>query len=250
MCVVSSRSAASQRKFQSRLSKEKYMSFRTTLATALSLALAITVIGCGGSNNTPAFTQDQASAATDDIFEALATASASAGFAREGDVKAEVAALRGATPSAEIQPYSSTILPEVRPLTTTTVTIAPYTFACPAGGNIVVSGSAVGTFSGSSESQSINVVESINKCADDGFVINGAPNVTISGNFNENTVNNTTTANEVVTIAGGFTSGNSSCSINVTVTATASVTANGSETATATVAGSVCGTSINSSGSI
>jgi hypothetical protein len=207
------------------------MNAKAMVVAGSLLVVSLSNIGCGGSAPSTAFTQSQALTATSDIFAALAASSVSSGYARTGVLNAEVAGIRNAhlsdspiaTPLAKAVPEASS------------TTIPPFTYACPSGGNIVVTGSYTGT----ATSSSVNIVENINSCKDGGITMNGDPNVDILGIFTESGSLYT----DVVTMTGGFTAGGNTCSMNVTISATVNSTT-GAETGSIT--GSVCGISMNS----
>jgi hypothetical protein len=207
------------------------MNAKAMVAAVSLLLVSLSNVGCGGSAPSTAFTQSQAVTATGDIFEAMASATASAGLMRTGVMNAEVAGIRNAQPSDS--PIAAPLVRAVPEASSTT--IPPFTYACPSGGNIVVTGSYTGT----ATSSSVNIVENINSCKDGGITMNGDPNVDILGTFTESGSLYTDT----VTMTGGFTAGGNTCSMNVTISATVNSTT-GAETGSIT--GSVCGISMNS----
>jgi hypothetical protein len=213
------------------------MNVRGLVVAGSLLLLSLANIGCGGgsgSANSTAITQSQALTATSDIFAALAGSSISGGYARTAVLNEEAAGIRNAH-LADI-PIAAPLVGIAPEAAYAATTIPSYTFNCPSGGDIVVTGSYTGT----ATSSSVNIVENINSCQDGGITINGDPNVDVLGTFTES--GNVYT--DVVTMTGGFTAGGNTCAINVTVSASVNSTT-GAETGS--ISGSVCGISMNGS---
>ncbi len=208
--------------------------------TGSLLALSLFSIGCGSSNSSSsAITQGQALSATTDIFTAMSdaiTAPASGLIRTPAVQEAEADHIRNANLSeTPIVPSvaGANLLATSRAESPKT-TLPSYTYKCPSGGTIVVSGSYTGT----ATSASVDIVETINSCADNGFTMNGNPNVTVIDTLN--TSGNIVT--DVMTMTGGFTVGSNSCSINVTISATVN---DQTYAVSGTSSGSVCGVSVN-----
>jgi hypothetical protein len=217
------------------------MKTRGMVAIGLSIVfLSLPHLGCGGSGSSSSapLSTTQAEEATSDVFDAMEEAEASAGLFRAGTGKTEFEAIRSAHPSESSAAPSiggAEIVPAVHPLTTTS--LGTYTWTCPSGGNIVVTGS----YSGTATSASVSVTEAINSCGDSGFVIKGNPNVTLTDSYTESG----TTFTDNATMSGGFTvsgSGGGSCSINVTESFTENTTTG---IYSLVMSGSICGESLN-----
>ncbi len=206
--------------------------------------LALAVIGCGGSS-APTMTQTQAAAAFGDVYEAMAGASGSLDLARSAPVSPiredeaaaiQKAILQGTRVSGSAAPLSRVL--KVSPDTTTT--IPAYTYTCPSGGNIVVTGSYSETTSGTTNSILANIVETINNCKDSGVTMNGDPNIETS--IAESS--NATSISSTITMTGGITVGSSSCSTDLQMTTSFNET---TDSGTATYSGSFCGVALNGS---
>jgi hypothetical protein len=211
------------------------MKTRGTLAAGLSLALlTLPMIGCGSNNNSSGtLTTVQSEEATNDIFEAMADAEAGVGLLRAGTGNTEVQGIHNAHPSDSPLPPSLAAPKAVNPFSSTS--LGTYTWNCPSGGDIVVTGS----YSGTDTSASVTVTEAINSCQDSGFTINGNPNVTISDSY----VETTSTFTDNASITGGFTvKGGGSCSMNVTETFTENIN---SGVYSGSITGSICGENLN-----
>jgi hypothetical protein len=205
------------------------------VSVGLSLLVSLPIIGCGGGSGTTTatLTQTQALTATSDIFDALAVATGSAGYMRPGVGKAEAMGIRNTLLGNS--PIASIAAPRIAPVNPlTTVTLSPYTYDCPSGGTIVVSGS----ISGTPTSSSFSVVEAIKSCMDGGLTINGDPNVTVTGSATQSG----NLFSDTVTMSGGFSAGGNTCLIDVTVTATVN---DMTYAETGSVSGSVCGIDVS-----
>jgi len=215
---------------------------RNYLLSGILLTLVLFATGCGGNSDKTVMTAAQAQAAYSDVFSAFSNAAGAAGFARSAPISrlrsaeataVEKAILNGARrslPEESVSP-DHRVLPDI--------TLPSYTYKCPSGGTIVVNGSYTET----TNSTSLNIVETINSCSDDGVTFSGDPNVALS----EAESDNGTTTSLTVTVTGGFTVGSSSCTINVNVSASIS---DKTGSGTITDSGSVCGQSISSSETI
>ncbi|HEV2646794.1 MAG TPA: hypothetical protein VGU46_10555 [Acidobacteriaceae bacterium] len=211
---------------------------------ALTLLAAMFGSGCGSTVPTQ-ITQQQALDITSDLFQAMASAPLIPGGVSQFVHAPGVAArIRTATPDGAVSAASIAGAEFARPATApTTIVIPPYTFNCPTGGTIVVSGSFTGTDNETATPPTINVseniLETINHCGDNGLTINGNPNVAITGNVS--LAGNVFT--DLTTISGGVTAGNTNCPINVTISVTVDDKAG---TESGTISGSVCGVALNS----
>jgi hypothetical protein len=199
---------------------------------------AMPFIGCGGSSSSSSsvLTTSQALAATSDLF--LAMTSTPLGHSTVAPMemrRAEAEAIRNAHLNGNQSAPLIGITPQAGERAQGTTTVIPtYTYACPLGGTIVVNGSYTGT----TTSSSISIVETITNCQDTGFTLNGSPDVAITDSYN----NSGTVTTDSSTIVGGFTVGSAVCSINVSVNTTMNdTTYAGSET----INGSVCGISLS-----
>ncbi len=215
---------------------------RNHLLLGILLTLTLSAIGCGGSSDKIVMTPAQAQAAYGDVFGAFSDAAGAAGFARSAPISrlrsAEAIVVEKAILNGTRGPLSEeSVSPDHRVLPD--VTLPSYTYKCPSGGTIVVTGSYTDT----SNSTSLNIVETINSCSDSGITFSGDPNVALS----ETASDNGTTTSLTVTMTGGLSVGSSSCSINVNVSASIS---DKTGSGTITDSGSVCGQSISSSETI
>jgi len=210
------------------------------LFSAILLVLIPSAIGCGGSKSpmTPA----QAQTAYSDVLVAFSDGVGAAALAHSAPIArlraAETAvvgkAILNGTP---VSLFEDSISPDHQALPDTA--LPAYTYKCPAGGTIVTTGSYTDT----TNSASLNIVETINKCSDSGVTFSGDPNVTL----NETASDNGTTTSVTLTLTGGVSDGSSSCSINLNAAASVSdKTGSGNVTAS----GSFCGQSINASEAI
>jgi len=212
------------------------------VSIALILGIALTLIGCGGgSGSTPNpnpnnLTQAQAQQLGNEAYVDLGTALSDALGGSPFATARALTALRknNQAVSASAQTVCSGI----------SCTVS-YTYDCPDGGSIVVSGSF--TANGST-SASGTITETPTNCSDGTLVINGDPDVMIGAQGN----NNGTTTMVNITLDGGlsfspvqtgqFPTG--SCTSNLS----ASVSVNDNTGAvTCSVSGSICGQAINQS---
>jgi hypothetical protein len=187
-------------------------------------------------------TPTQAQQAFDDLDSAFADWAGGIGEAHSAPVSRLRSAERAAVEKAilkgvPVSTFADSISFDRRVLPDTT--LPAYTFKCPAGGNIVVTGSYTET----STSASLNIVETINGCSENGVTFSGDPNVALSDSASDNG----TTTSVTLIMTGGFTVGSSSCSINVNASGSAS---DKTGSGTITVSGSVCGQSISASQTI
>ena len=214
------------------------------VAGFVAAAFTLSAVGCGG-GSAPTMTQTQAAAAFGDVYTAMAGAAGQLDLARSAPVlpirkdeavaiqKAIVNGTRAAGPNARISP-----LLRVSPDTTTT--IPTYTYTCPSGGTIAVTGSYTETTSGTTSSTSANIVETINNCKDSGVTMNGDPNIA----FSATETSTATTDAATITMTGGLTVGSSSCSTDLEITSLFNET---TESGTVTYNGSFCGIALNGS---
>ncbi|MGD0829630.1 MAG: hypothetical protein ABR907_01720 [Terracidiphilus sp.] len=222
---------------------------RKNLIALFLVLLTLSVVGCGGSSGSSgsggaAMTQAQAASAFSEVFVAMEDASSALPLDRPNPIssfrKEEATAIRNALLNGARMPNStSSVASALMVLPDSSTTIPTFTYQCPSGGTIVVTG----FYSDTSTSESANIVETINSCHDDGIVMNGDPNITLSLNGSDNG----TTTTVSLTMTGGLTVGSSSCSTDLTVTASVNdKTGTGNET----YSGSFCNVSINGSTAI
>jgi hypothetical protein len=217
------------------------MNAKGMVVAALLVALSLFSNGCGSNNSSNnSFSQTQALAATSDLFDAMssATLASGSGLLRTPTVQeAEVSHIRNAslTQTPMVPSIAAARLFAASRAESPNTAIPAYTFHCPSGGTIVVTGSYTGT----ATSASVDIVETINSCSDTGFTINGNPNVTI----NDTLTTSGNVVTDVMTMGGGFTDGSQSCSINVNVSATVN---DQTDAVSGTMSGSICGISVNS----
>jgi hypothetical protein len=209
--------------------------------------LTLSAIGCGGggsSSNASPMTSAQAATAYGDIFNAMVDAAGALPLAHHATVspiRKDVAAgiqeaiLKG----TRIPVPADSVSPELSVSPDTVTNVPTYTYTCPSGGTIVVSGS----YSETSSSESANLVETINSCKDGGVTFNSDPNITFSLSGSDNG----TTTSVSVSVTGGLTVGSSSCTTDLNITASANdKTGSGTES----FSGSFCGQTISGSGAI
>jgi hypothetical protein len=206
------------------------------------MLLTLSAIGCGGSSSGgSAMTQAQATTAFTDVFTATEDAAGALTLARSSPVshlrKEEIqkAILNG----TRIPMSADSISPDLRVSPDTASSLPTYTYHCPSGGTIVVTGS----YSETSTSESANIVETINSCQDGGITMNGDPNIALSLTGSDNG----TTTSVTLTMTGGLTVGSSSCSTDLTITASVN---NKTDSGTETYNGSFCNVAINGSSAI
>ena len=222
------------------------MNVKGMFAGGLVLFVSLPIIGCGGGNGSvmsapSAMTQSQALDITSDLFAALASAPlAAGGTAQTRYLQSETAHIRGASlgEAGEASSVASLNIPRESLSASPRTAIPSYTYACPIGGNVVVTGSYTGTYSATAENVTENLVGTINSCSDDGITINGNPNVAMSATVT--LAGNSFT--DFTTITGGFTSGSNSCSINATISADVN---EATGAVSGTLSGTVCGISID-----
>ena len=228
---------------------------RNHLIAGFLMLSTLSILGCSGgggsssgsgtSSNTP-LTQAQAEVAFTDIANAMADAAGAVAVGRTNPLlqvrKEEVAGIQKAILDGTPMPASRNAIspaPEVLPDTTTN--LSTYTYTCPSGGTIVVTGSYSETStSASASSESATIVETPKSCKDSGITMNGDPNITLSMSASDNGTTTTVT----LSMTGGISVGSSSCSTDLTVSATISdKTGTGSET----YSGSFCNVAISGS---
>ncbi len=226
---------------------------RRNLIAGLMMLSTLSILGCGGgsgssggsggggSTNTTPLTQAQAEVAFTDIANAMADAAGGALAVGPTNPlsqvrKEEVAGIQKAILNGVPMPASKNAIspaPEVLPDTTTI--LPTYTYNCPSGGTIVVTGS----FTETSNSDSMTIVETPKSCKDSGVTFSGDPDIAIS----DTATDNGTTTTATLTITGGISVSSSSCSIDVAANVTESdSTGHGSET----IEGTFCGQSLGS----
>jgi hypothetical protein len=219
---------------------------RKILIAGFSVLLPLSTIGCGGSSSgSNSISSQQAAVVMTDIYSAMAEASASEGaiaaIRKVELVSLNKAILKGA-PATGIAESITPAKAELKARSASTVsgTISSYTFTCPQGGNITVSGSYSETAAAPSYQVSMDMVEAINSCQDSGITMVGDPNVTLTDSGSDNG----TTTTDTVTMTGGVKAGSSTCTIDVNISISASdSTGHGSFTSS----GSICGISVNES---
>ena len=221
------------------------MPLLSKVSIALLLGISLTLIGCGGSgsalnpnpnpnNLTPAQAQQLGNEASVDVGSALADALGGSPLAN--DRTKILGALRrdNQAVSASAQTTCSG----------TSCTVS-YTYQCPDGGSIAVSGSVT-----ASDLTSANgtITETPTNCSDGTLVINGDPDVMIDIQANNN--GTTTTVN--ITIDGGisfspvqagqFPTG--TCTSNLNISASAQ---DNTGALACSVGGSICGQAVSAS---
>ncbi len=202
-------------------------------AGAVAVAVVVLLGGCGGGSSSSALTQQQALSITADLFEAMADAPLVAGGTAQVSRLNEAAHIRNASPGGALAIGPANSVTQAHS-TLPPVTIPTFTFSCPGGGTIMVSGSFTGSYSATATDAVETIVETINACTDHGLTFSSDP-----------TINITTTVNlsgdifaDQTTITGGFTAGKNSCSINESISATVNET---TQAVSGTISGSVCG---------
>ncbi len=218
---------------------------RKNLLPGFVMLLTLSGIGCGGSSSgSSAITQAQAANAFNDVLAAMEDAAVALPLARSAPVshlqKEEASGIQKAILKGTRIPVSAdSISPNLRVSPDTTSNIPSYTYQCPSGGTIVVTGSYTET----STSESANIVETINSCRDSGITMNGDPNIALSLTGSDNG----TTTSVTLTVTGGLTVGSSSCSTDLNVTASVN---NKTDSGTETYNGSFCNVAISGSSTI
>jgi len=221
------------------------MALLSKVSIALLLGIAPTLVGCGGSSSTlnpnpNNLTSAQAQQLGTEVFADVSTAleGALSGLPLANDRAKIFAALRKqnqAVPASAQTTCNSS---------DTSCTVS-FTFECPDGGSIAVSGSLT---ENSSTSASGTITATPTSCSDGILVFNGDPDVMIGIQGNDN--GTTTTVN--ITIGGGvsfspvqmgqFPTG--SCTSNLNVSASVNDT---TRALTCSVGGSICGQAFNES---
>ncbi|MGD0096183.1 MAG: hypothetical protein ABSB60_06785 [Terracidiphilus sp.] len=218
---------------------------RKILVPGFILLIAAPVVGCGGSSSQhAAMTQAQATAAFTDVFTAMEDAAGALTLGHSTPVsqlrKEEAAGIQKAIRNGIQIPVSAvSIAPDARVSPETATSITAYTYQCPSGGTIVVTGS----YSETSSSESANIVETINNCRDGGITMNGDPNIAFSLAGSDD--GTTTTVSFAVT--GGLTVGSSSCTTDLNSTASIN---DKTGSGTVTYSGSFCNVAISGSTTI
>jgi len=215
------------------------MNRKKLLAGFLAL-LTLSVVGCGGSSgsSTP-MTQTQAAAAFADVYTAMAEDAGSLQLARSAPtspirMESAVPIQKAILNSSRTPVSADSVAPVLRVSPDTTTNLPSYTYDCPSGGTIVVTGSYSETTSGTTTSESANIVETINSCRDSGVTMNGDPNIAFSMAGSDNG----TTTSATLTMTGGLTVGSSSCATDLVITVSLNdKTGSGTETYN----GSFCG---------
>jgi hypothetical protein len=193
------------------VNEEKVMPLSSRVSIALLTGAALILIGCGGSSNSNPnpnnLTQVQAQQLGTTVYTGISNALVNA--------------------MSATQPGSGAV---------------SYTYQCPAGGSIAVSGSLNANSSGVSGT----ITETPTSCSDGTLVINGAPNMTMG--VQESNNGTVTTVN--LTISGGvsfspvqagqFPTG--SCTSNLTVNASVN---DSTRSVTCSISGSICGQTVN-----
>ena len=225
------------------------MPFLSKVSIALLLGVALTLLGCGGSSNNPNPNSDPN---PNNLTQPQAQQLEGEAFAEVGTALAD--ALSGSpltTSRAKILaalPKNNQVVPTPAGITCnpsgTSCTVS-FTYQCPDGGSIAVSGTAT---ENSPTSASVTITETPASCSDGTLVINGNPDMTIGAQVNDN--GTTTTVD--VTIGGDisfspvktgqFPTG--SCTSNLSISASVS---DSTGAATCSVGGSLCGFSVSGS---
>ena len=220
------------------------MRLLSRVSIALLLGIALTLIGCGGgSGSTPNpnpnnLTQAQAQQLGNEAYVDLGTALADA---VGGSPCASARALAALRKNNQAVAASSGITSNS---SDTSCTVS-FTYQCPDGGSVAVSGSLTAT---GLTSASGTITETPTSCSDGTLVINGDPDVTVGIQGNDN--GTTTMVN--ITIGGGisfspvqtgqFPTG--SCTSNLSVNASVN---DNTGALTCSVGGSICVQAINQS---
>jgi hypothetical protein len=220
------------------------MNRKNSIVGSLCL-LTLSSIGCGGSNKSSvaasAMTQTQAAAAYSDVFAAMADAEGALLLDRSTPVsmlhKQQESMIQKAILNGVLIPTpAEAIAPSVAASPDATTPIPAYTYACPSGGTIVVTGS----YSMTPTSDSASVVETIKNCQQSGVTMNGDPDIALSITGSDNGTATTVT----MIMSGGLTVGASSCTTDLNFTATVTdKTLHGS----ATYTGTFCDVALNGS---
>jgi hypothetical protein len=217
------------------------MNIREISVVVSLLALSVFSIGCGSSSiaGGSAISQGQALSAITDIFTAMSdaiTAPGSGLIRSPATQEVEVNRIRNArlTGTPILPSVAGANLIAAPKVVLPNTTLPSYTYKCPSGGTIVINGS----FTGTATSSTIDIVATINSCGDDGFTMNGDPNITI---YDTSTLSGNVFT-DLTTITGGITVGSNSCSINETLSATFNDVTNAM---TGSISGTVCGVSVN-----
>ena len=207
------------------------MSPLTKTLTLLLIGPVLLFVGCGSSSNpnpnhlTSAQAQQLGGEVFTDVFDAISGASGSGSDAVH---KSGLPALLARNKSHS---YAQT--PDDSSLN--------YTYTCPDGGTIAISGS--------SGNNSITITATPANCDDGTLTFNGDPNITVKGTGNDN--GTTTTVDITVgggisfapVTAGAFPTG--SCKSNMQVNL--SITDSSSTLASCSISGTICGYSMNQS---
>jgi len=219
------------------------MPLLSKVSIVLLVGIALTLIGCGGSSGTlnpnpNNLTPAQAQQLGNEVFTDVSTALADAlsGLPLATDETKILAALRKQNQAVPASAQTT--------CSGTSCTVS-FTFECPDGGSIAVSGSLT---ENSSTSASGTITATPTSCSDGILVFNGDPDVMIGIQGNDN--GTTTTVN--ITIGGGvsfspvqmgqFPTG--SCTSNLNVSASVNDT---TRALTCSVGGSICGQAFNES---
>ena len=197
------------------------------VCTLALIGIVLLSVGCGSSNSNPnKLTQAQAQQlGTETFTQALA---AMEDFAQQQDVAGQVPdplnSSRKSNPLAVLSKVKS---------------MASVTFNCPDGGTIAVDGT--------SSNSSFSVTMTPASCSDGTLVLNGNPDITVSGNANDN--GTTTTVSVAIggdvsfapVTTGAFPTG--SCGSNLSISA--AITDSTETLASCSITGTMCGQTIN-----
>ena len=193
------------------------------------LSLGLFLAGCGGSNS---------STVPGNGF----SASAATQFASQVAGAAATGMITSIGPSgsfAELERERANVI-ECTPTGCSVNIPLSFTSVCPTGGTMQLAGTIQGS-TNSSGTGMIDVQATIdinNWMCVSGFVINGDPDIMISGQFNF--VNGAAAGNQSVGISGGFTFGSSPSDV-----CTVDLTINFNMNGTGTITGTLCGNQIN-----
>lgn len=214
---------------------------RTIVSSGLLLLLTLSNSGCNFNNAgfNSALTQAQALEITGAVFAAMANAPIAKGGSPQVALQSIAPHIRTAS-LGEILAAPAIAASLVRPLQTAPTTIPSYTYACPDGGTIGVTGSYTGNFSTTPPSENIveTTVETVTNCSENGTVFNGNPTI----NATSTIVLNGTVYDDSTTITGGYTVGANVCVMNLSVTATVDSSTNA---VNGTISGTACGVTLS-----
>lgn len=219
------------------------MTYSQKAFASLLLSSALVLAGCGGSSSssssasgTPNLTTAQAQQITSAVYADMAKALAAGSLAIHSQNPSKLTVLYPQV-SANAVELTGNASPEL------SATIPSYTYKCPVGGTISVTGGYTIT----STSMTYNLVETPTACSDGALILNGNPDIVLSDNETNDTktITLSDTATGGIAFApvtkGAFPSG--SCTMNVNVSAVASTTTG--TLSSCTISATVCGQSVS-----